>query len=445
MTPNPSVWKPHQGLNATAQAGSGDARPKVRVSVAELALMLDKHMRFLKGRSHGQRLDLSMQCLAGLSFAGRNLDHSELRGADLTGCDLTNASLVGANLFCADLSGATLVSCNLEKADLRGARFDNANLDRANFDGADCREGALIRHDPAGFGTVVGPPRPRAAASFERSTIARSSFRDANLAGASFRQAAIAETRFEKANLDNAAFNDASVVRADFTAAAIGNADFSDAKLVGNKADQPFQSKRKPPTAAFDERLRRALDWHQEWVATLSRRGARLVLKDAVLQGLLLEGADLSAADFRNVDMRDAHLKSARLAMAAFIGCKLNNSDLRDVDARGARFTGSDLSGSDLTGGNFSAITQAHSKIARWKSDFSDANLSRTILDSGTLTDCRFLRTNMAEAMAVHAKLNRSDFTGATLAQADFRGSNLESAVFASANAKGAKGLAGRV
>ena len=137
MTPNPSA-----------------DRPLARISLGELALMLEKHGRFLKGQTHGQRLDLSMQCLSGLSFAGRNLDHSELRGADLTFCDLTNASLAGANLFCADLYGATLVACNLEKADLRGARLDHANLDRANLDGTDCREGALIRHDSNGFGSI---------------------------------------------------------------------------------------------------------------------------------------------------------------------------------------------------------------------------------------------------------------------------------------------------
>ena len=80
----------------------------------ELALILDKHKKWLNDDPDGKRANLS-----GADLRGANLIDANMRGANMRG-----ANLSGANLSGADLSDADLSSADLSYADLRGANID---------------------------------------------------------------------------------------------------------------------------------------------------------------------------------------------------------------------------------------------------------------------------------------------------------------------------------
>ena len=67
------------------------------------------------------------------SYAQKNLQDADLRGANLIdvylrGANLIDADLIGADLSGADLSGADLIGANLSGANLRGANLRGAHL-----------------------------------------------------------------------------------------------------------------------------------------------------------------------------------------------------------------------------------------------------------------------------------------------------------------------------
>ena len=80
----------------------------------ELALILDKHKKWLNDDPDGKRANLSA---------------ADLRGANLSGADLRRADLIGADLSSADLRRADLRSANLRSADLRSADLSGADID----------------------------------------------------------------------------------------------------------------------------------------------------------------------------------------------------------------------------------------------------------------------------------------------------------------------------
>ena len=87
----------------------------------ELALVLDKHRKWLFGQEGGARADLS----------GADLSDAVLRRADLSGADLSGAVLRRADLRRADLSGADLRRADLRRAVLSDADLSGADLRRA--------------------------------------------------------------------------------------------------------------------------------------------------------------------------------------------------------------------------------------------------------------------------------------------------------------------------
>ena len=99
------------------------------VSQDELADIISKHKKWLKGDDWGIRA---------------NLIYADFRGADLRGADLRGANLFRANLHGANLYGANLIYADLRGADFRGASLYGANLIYADFRGADLR-GADLR------------------------------------------------------------------------------------------------------------------------------------------------------------------------------------------------------------------------------------------------------------------------------------------------------------
>ena len=69
----------------------------------ELAVVLDKHKKWLNNEEGGERADLR-----GANLRGADLCSANLRGADLSEADLREADLRGADLRSADLCDANL-------------------------------------------------------------------------------------------------------------------------------------------------------------------------------------------------------------------------------------------------------------------------------------------------------------------------------------------------
>jgi len=90
------------------------------MQVDQLNLILEKHLKWIKGQEGGERANLYGAYLSGADLSGANLS-----GADLSRANLYGANLYGANLYGADLSGANLSRAYLSGADLSGAKnFD---------------------------------------------------------------------------------------------------------------------------------------------------------------------------------------------------------------------------------------------------------------------------------------------------------------------------------
>ena len=82
----------------------------------ELATVLEKHAKWLRGQAGGSRANLSRADLRGADLSGANLSRADLRGAYLSGAYLSGAYLSGADLRGAYLSGADLSGANLSGA-----------------------------------------------------------------------------------------------------------------------------------------------------------------------------------------------------------------------------------------------------------------------------------------------------------------------------------------
>ena len=137
----------------------------MKITEAELKIVLKKHTLWLINDPNGVRANLSWANLsranlswANLSWANlsranlswANLSWANLSEADLSGADLSWANLRGANLSEADLSGANLYGANLSGADLSGANLYEANLRGANLYEANLRGANLSEADLSG-------------------------------------------------------------------------------------------------------------------------------------------------------------------------------------------------------------------------------------------------------------------------------------------------------
>ena len=104
----------------------------MKITEAELKIVLEKHALWLRDNPNGTRADLR-----GADLYGAGLRGADLRGADLRGADLYGADLYGADLRDADLYGADLRDADIRDADLRGADLYGADLYGADLYGAD--------------------------------------------------------------------------------------------------------------------------------------------------------------------------------------------------------------------------------------------------------------------------------------------------------------------
>jgi uncharacterized protein YjbI with pentapeptide repeats len=82
----------------------------------ELAVIIEKHGKWLRNEDGGERADLAQADLTRADLTWADLTRADLTRANLTGADLTRADLTGANLTGADLSRVNLSRVNLTGA-----------------------------------------------------------------------------------------------------------------------------------------------------------------------------------------------------------------------------------------------------------------------------------------------------------------------------------------
>jgi hypothetical protein len=105
----------------------------------ELALIIEKHGKWLRDEEGGERANLSSANLSYADLSYADLSYASLRYANLSYADLRYADLSSADLSYASLRCADLRYANLSYADLRYADLRYANLSSANLRYADLR------------------------------------------------------------------------------------------------------------------------------------------------------------------------------------------------------------------------------------------------------------------------------------------------------------------
>jgi hypothetical protein len=89
-----------------------------QISEQELKDILDKHGKWLRNESGGEKANLSYANLSSANLSSANLSYANLSYANLSSADLRYANLSSANLSYADLSYADLSYANLSYANL---------------------------------------------------------------------------------------------------------------------------------------------------------------------------------------------------------------------------------------------------------------------------------------------------------------------------------------
>ena len=100
----------------------------MKITEAELKIVLKKHTLWLINDPNGVRANLSMADLRGADLSGANLSGANLSMADLSWADLSRANLSMADLSWADLSMADLSWADLSRANLSMAKNVNCPL-----------------------------------------------------------------------------------------------------------------------------------------------------------------------------------------------------------------------------------------------------------------------------------------------------------------------------
>lgn len=111
----------------------------MKITKAELKIVLEKHALWLRNDPNGIRANLCGADLSRANLYGANLYRADLCCADLYGANLCGADLGMANLSMANLSRANLCEANLYRADLSEANLHGADLHGADLDGANLR------------------------------------------------------------------------------------------------------------------------------------------------------------------------------------------------------------------------------------------------------------------------------------------------------------------
>ena len=124
----------------TKSAKAAKDAPK---SPAELERIIRQHELFLARRG-GQRADLTLQNMCGVSLPGVNLTDAKLTGTNFEGAKLQRAVFDRCDMFGANLAYADLTEASFVDTDLRGVTLRGAILHRAQMPNVDLRSGQLL-------------------------------------------------------------------------------------------------------------------------------------------------------------------------------------------------------------------------------------------------------------------------------------------------------------
>lgn len=413
----------------TSGGPSSDDDFGMPMSPVELQKCLQEHAKFLAGKIHGRRLNLSMRSLSGLKLTQANLAQAELSAVDFSQCDLARANFTMANLFCANFTGANLVSAKFDRCDLRGARFDGAELTRASFIDADCREGVMMLRGKNGQLLDVKNEMDRRAASFANAKMSDAVLRNANLGGARFERAALESADFHGADLrganmvgallNNAKFENSNLLDCNFNEACLDGVDISAMEVRGAKMVRQLND--------IEESLKQKIVEHQKWVDSLSHRGTRMVLKTGDLSGLQMANADWSAAELLSITMNDINLHKAKVSMTDFSGSHLNGACLVAADARGAKFNACHVRNADFTGANLSPVIMASGQ--KLCAAFRKCDLRGSTFETADCQGANFRDADLTDVNFHQAVLKNANFTGAVITGANFDGAALDGAI----------------
>jgi len=175
--------------------------------------------------------------------------------------------------------------------------------------------------------------------------------------------------------------------------------------------------------------------WNAQRVRNTMAEGGSL--EKARLDGIDLDGVDLSGADLRGATLKGATLRNARLyranlagadfakadvSEALFAEAELGRANFAEAVANGASFAGAQVEGAIFT------------KIQGNGADFSGAHGASVDFTEAVLNKARFIRANLPRAQFAAAQAAEADFSEAALPSADFAGAQAQGAILQSAD-----------
>jgi len=98
--------------------------------------------------------------------------------------------------------------------------------------------------------------------------------------------------------------------------------------------------------------LKEVLAAHDKWINSEGKEGARLSLRNAILQ----------EADLHDANLQDAELEGANFSVADLMRANLRRANLRNADFWMADLKDANLQGADLQGANLSDVTNLTQK-----------------------------------------------------------------------------------
>lgn len=138
---------------------------------------------------------------------------------------------------------------------------------------------------------------------------------------------------------------------------------------------------------------------HEEDSASYKKRLADLIARGASLKGANLSKADLSGLDLARVDLSSSNLSRANLADSNLFDANLHSAELLGADLANCDLTGVDLEGSDLTRATLRGARLWHANMEN--ANLIEADLSYCDLWSARLSNVRFWRTNLSDAVSL--------------------------------------------
>ena len=281
--------------------------------------------------------------LAGISFAGKDLERTRFSHNNLKNCNLRegklrdshwmNCDLSGVDLRKADLRGCIFDGCNLNAADLRHANLEDAriidcNLFAANFDHCTLDQ-AVVDHCEMG------------AQSFHNSSckdmrlysshIIHGFFDNADLSGADirnvlFRNCTLTSTRFQNSRLDDCmfrgcdSFQDGPVFSGSKLHKVIMmDCEFSSSNLAKTRFNQCTWERVDLDSALLDETQFNEVNFHEGVFKNCYTLNKAPSFNRCRLDHMVIDQTDLTTAQFNH---------------SSFVGAIIRDSDFSDWELK---------------------------------------------------------------------------------------------------------------